>query len=137
MINKVILIGRVGKFPELKATKTGVPVCQLSIATSEKYKDKSGEMREITEWHTVIAWQKLAEICSKYLDKGLLVYVEGKIQSRQYDKDGVKLTIKEIVASDVRLLERKKEVEQKPIDSKEQTAQQPNQEQYTSEDIPF
>ena len=103
-INKAILFGRVGKDPELRYTPAGAPVCNFSLATDESYKDKSGNKVQKTEWHNIQAWNKLAEICGKYLVKGKLVYVEGKIQTRSWeDKDGVKRHTTEIVASDMEM----------------------------------
>jgi len=118
-MNKVIIIGRVGKDPELKYTPSGAAVCNLSVATTDRYKDKQGEKQETTEWHNVTAWQKLAEICGKYLAKGSKVMIEGKIQTRNYDdRDGNKKYITEIIASNMEMLGDKKE-------TKPQQEQQP------------
>lgn len=104
-LNKVLLMGRLGADPELRYTADGTPVATFRMATSESYKDKSGTKQEKTEWHTVVAWRKLAEITGEYLKKGRLVYVEGKIQSREYEgRDGVKRRVYEIVASDMKML---------------------------------
>jgi single-strand DNA-binding protein len=101
-VNKVILLGNLGQDPELKYTGSGVAVCNFSIATSEKVKDK-----ETTEWHRVIVWQKSAENCAKYLTKGSSVYVEGRIQTRSWeDGDGNKRYSTEIVAQTVQFLGR-------------------------------
>lgn len=97
-LNKAIIIGHLGKDPELRPVGEG-NVCNFSVATSEKYKDK-----ETTEWHRIVVWGKLADICGKYLTKGQQVCVEGKIQTRMWEKDGVKQYSTEIVASDVRFL---------------------------------
>jgi len=103
--NKVILVGRLGKDPEIRYTTEGIPVALFSLATTESYKDRSGKKREKTEWHNIITWRKLAEIAREYLKKGKLVYIEGKIQSREYDsKHGSKRKIYEIVASDLKML---------------------------------
>jgi single-strand DNA-binding protein len=89
-INKVILVGRLGQDPEVRYTQNGDAVCNFSLATSDTWKDKtSGEKREKTEWHRVVVWGKLAEICGEYLAKGRQVYVEGKLQTRKWEKDGV------------------------------------------------
>lgn len=112
MINKVTLIGRLGKDPELKYTQNGNPVCNLSVATSEYWKDKSGQKQEKTEWHTIVLFMKLAEMAPQYLHKGILVYVEGKLQTRQWEsKQGEKHYSTEIIASAVRRVsfEEKKE----------------------------
>lgn len=103
-LNKVVLIGRLGKDPELKYTQSGNPVANFTIATNESYKDKDGKKVENTDWHKVVAWNKLAEICGQYLKKGSLVCVEGKIKTRSYDKDGAKHYITEIVADEMQML---------------------------------
>jgi single-strand DNA-binding protein len=105
-INKAILIGRLGSDPEVRYTPSGVAVANFSIATSEEWKDKdSGEKRERTEWHRIVAWRKLGEICGEYLSKGRQVYIEGRIQTRDWeDKDGNKRYTTEIVATDVQFL---------------------------------
>jgi len=104
-LNKVLLIGRLGADPELRYTADGVPVATFNVATSETYKDKSGTKQEKTEWHRVVAWRKLGEIAGEYLKKGKLVYVEGKIQSREYEgKDNVKRKTFEIIASEMKML---------------------------------
>jgi len=88
-MNRAIIIGRLGKDPEIKYTTEGQPICNFSIATSERWKSKSGEKVEKTEWHNCTAFGKLAEICEKYLTKGSQIYVEGKIQTNSYEaKDG-------------------------------------------------
>ena len=105
-INKVILIGRLGQDPEVRYTPSGVAVANFSIATSEEWKDKdSGEKKERTEWHRIVAWRRLGEICGEYLSKGRQVYVEGRLQTRSWDdRDGNKKYTTEIVASDVQFL---------------------------------
>ena len=106
-VNKVILVGNLGKDPELRYTPAGVAVATFSLATSERFKDKSGEMQEKTEWHNIVAWRQLAEICGKYLHKGKQVYIEGKIQTRSYDdRDGNKRYMTEIVADQMQMLGR-------------------------------
>ena len=97
-LNRVTLIGNLGKDPELKYTSGGVAVATFSVATSESWKDQDGNQKEQTQWHNLVAWKKLAEICGEYLKKGSQVYVEGKIQYRTFDgKDGVKRYVTEIV----------------------------------------
>lgn len=104
-LNKAQLIGNLGAKPEVKYTPSGTAVAELRIATSERYTDKSGEKVEKTEWHRVVVWDKLAENCAKYLDKGRSVYVEGKIQTRKWqDKEGTDRYTTEIVAHDVKFL---------------------------------
>ena len=105
-INKVILIGRLGSDPEVRYTPSGVAVANFNIATSEEWKDKdSGERRERTEWHRIVAWRRLGEICGEYLSKGKQIYVEGRLQTRDWeDRDGNKRYTTEIVASDIQFL---------------------------------
>jgi single-strand DNA-binding protein len=88
-VNKVILVGNLGRDPETKYLPSGDAVCNFSIATSETWKDKAGEKQEATEWHRISAFGKLAEICGQYLKKGSTVYIEGSIKTRKYQKDGV------------------------------------------------
>ena len=109
-VNKVILVGRLGKDPELKYTPSGAPVAKFSLATDESFKDKTGEKQEHTEWHNIVAWNKLAEICGEYLTKGKLVYIEGQIRSRQWqDQSGNKRTSYEIIANQMQMLGSKAE----------------------------
>ena len=105
-INKAILIGRLGSDPEVRYTPSGVAVANFNIATSEEWKDRdTGEKKERTEWHRIVAWSKLGEICGEYLAKGRQVYVEGRIQTRSWeDRDGNKRYTTEIVATDVQFL---------------------------------
>jgi len=106
MVNKVILIGRLGSDPELKTTTTGITVVNFNLATNESWTDKvTNQKQERTEWHRIVCWNKLAEIVGQYVKKGQLVYVEGKIQSREYEaSDGIKKRVSEIIASDVKML---------------------------------
>ena len=104
-VNKVILVGRLGRDPETRYTGGGQAVANFTMATDESYKDKNGERQKRTEWHRITAWGKLAEICQQYLKKGTMVYIEGRIQSREWqDKEGQKRTSFEIVASNFRML---------------------------------
>jgi single-strand DNA-binding protein len=101
-VNKVILIGNLGADPELKYTPSNRPVCNLSVATNEVFKDKAGQRQERTEWHRVTVWGEQAEHCSKYLSKGRSVYVEGRLQTRSWDdKEGKKRYSTDIVADRV------------------------------------
>ncbi len=104
-LNKVQLIGNLGKDPELKYTSAGVAVATFSIATSDSWKDQEGNTQERTEWHNIVAWRKLAEICGEWLKKGKRVYIEGKLQTRSYEKDGVKRYNTEIVADQLIMLD--------------------------------
>jgi single-strand DNA-binding protein len=104
-VNKVILVGHLGADPDMRYTPSGQGVCELRLATSESWNDKNGQRQERTEWHRVVVWGKRAEVCSKYLSKGRQIFVEGRIQTRNYDdKDGVKRYITEIIANDVQFL---------------------------------
>ncbi len=104
-INKVILVGRLGQDPEVRYMPDGTAMATFSIATSDEWKDKtSGEKKERTEWHRIVAWRALGELCGKYLAKGRQVYVEGKLQTRSWEKDGVTRYMTEIVAAEVQFL---------------------------------
>lgn len=108
MVNKVILVGRLGKDPEVRYTPDGTMVTNFNLATDEQRKDKNGEKIQRTEWHKIVTWGKLAEICGNYLVKGKLVYVEGRIQTRSWeDKEGVKRYTTEIIVSDMKMLDSK------------------------------
>jgi single-strand DNA-binding protein len=108
MINKAILVGRLGADPEVRYTPDGAMVTNFRIATDEQWKDKNGEKVQKTEWHKIVTFGKLAEICGKYLVKGKLVYLEGRIQTRAWDdKEGVKRYTTEIVASNMQMLDSK------------------------------
>lgn len=105
-VNKTILIGNVGQEPELRYTGDGTAVCNLRIATNESYTNADGEDVQKTEWHTVVAWERLAEICNEYLDKGSQVYVEGKLETRQWeDRDGNERYTTQIRAREVMFLD--------------------------------
>jgi len=104
-VNKVLLIGRLGNNPETRFTNTGTAVANFNLATSENWNDKNGQKQERTEWHRVVVWGKLAELCQKYLAKGRQCFVEGRLQTRSWDdKDGNKRYTTEIVATTVQFL---------------------------------
>jgi len=104
-VNKVILVGRLGRDPETRFTGGGQAVANFSMATDESYKDKNGERQKRTEWHKIVVWSKLAEIAQQYLKKGSLLYLEGRLQTREWqDKEGQKRTTTEIVATNFRML---------------------------------
>jgi single-strand DNA-binding protein len=105
-VNKAILVGRLGRDPETRYTSGGQAVANFTLATDETYKDRSGERQKRTEWHRVVLWGKLAEIAQQYLKKGTLVYIEGRIQTRQWEdkRDGQKKSTTEIVANVMRML---------------------------------
>jgi single-strand DNA-binding protein len=104
-VNKVILVGRLGRDPETRYTGGGQAVANFSVATDESYKDRNGERQKRTEWHKIVVWGKQAEIAQQYLKKGSLIFIEGRIQSREWqDKEGQKRTAFEIVANNFRML---------------------------------
>lgn len=108
MINKVILIGHLGKDPEVRVLESGTKVAKFTMATNERFRDKNNELQEHTEWHNVILWRYLAENAERYLKKGSLVFIEGKLTHRQYqDKDGIDRYFTEVVANTMRLLDRR------------------------------
>lgn len=104
-VNKVTLLGRLGANPEMRTTNTGMSVANFTLATSENWTDKGGQRQERTEWHRIVVWGKLAELCGQYLSKGRQVYLEGKLQTRQWDdKEGNKRYTTEVVGSTVQFL---------------------------------
>lgn len=104
-VNKVIIVGRLGKEPEVRHLENGAAVANFSVATSETYKDRNtGERREQTEWHNVVLWRGLAEVAEKYLHKGDMVYIEGKLRTRSWEKDGVTRYTTEIVGDNMTML---------------------------------
>jgi single-strand DNA-binding protein len=148
-VNKVILIGRLGRDPELKYTPSGAPVCNFSLATDSAWKDKTGEQQQQTEWHRIIAWGKLAEICGQYLTKGKQVYIEGSIRSRQWEdkQTGAKRTAYEIVARNMTMLGTRGDTERASVPSSGASGREPEDlhadteppptPEITDEDIPF
>lgn len=138
-VNKVILVGNLGKDPEIKYTPGGVAVAKFSLATNERFKDKGGEWQDKTEWHNVIAWQRLAEIVGEYVKKGSKLYLEGRLQTSSWEdkKSGEKKYKTEIVASEMVLLGGRDESEpSRPARhmSDEEIARST---EITDEDIPF
>ena len=146
-INKVMLIGRLGKDPEIKYTPSGAPVAKFTLATDEVFKDRAGEQQRRTEWHTIVAWNKLAEICGEYLTKGKQVYIEGSIRSRQWeDQSGNKRTAYEIVAREMKMLGSKADSEtaasasapaERPASERPAPQEPPAASEITDDDIPF
>jgi single-strand DNA-binding protein len=107
-LNKVLLIGRLGKKPEVNYIQPDVPVARFSLATTETYKSREGDKREVTEWHNIVVWRNTAKFAESYLDKGMLVYVEGKLQTRKWDgQDGATRYTTEIIADQIKILEKK------------------------------
>jgi single-strand DNA-binding protein len=109
-LNKVLLIGNVGRDPELRYTPTGVPVAQFSLATNEYWRNNEGQIQESTEWHTIVAWRNLAELSERQIQRGSRLFVEGRIRSRSYeDSSGAKRTSYEIIADTIIILDGRKE----------------------------
>ena len=109
-VNKVILVGRLGKDPEVRNLENGASVANFTIATSESYKDKAtGEKKEVTEWHNIVLWRGLAEVAAKYLHKGDMIYVEGKLRTRSWEKEGVTRYTTEVVGDNMTMLSPKRE----------------------------
>lgn len=134
-VNKVILIGHVGKDPEVKYMPNGNAVCNLSIATTESWKDKqSGEKKERTEWHRLTFYQRLAEIVGEYIRKGSQIYVEGALRTRDYEKDGQKHYVTEIIVANMQMLGGKGE---KPAPKTGGGGGGPETGDFPEEDIPF
>ncbi|MDD3384456.1 MAG: single-stranded DNA-binding protein [Bacteroidales bacterium] len=112
-VNKVILVGNVGKDPEIRHLENNLVLARFSLATSETYKNRNGEMVTNTEWHNIVAWRQLAELAERFIRKGRQLYVEGKITTRQWDdKEGNKRYTTEIVADNIRLLGKREDIEQ-------------------------
>ena len=108
MLNKVLIIGNLGKDPEVRYTSGGTQVCNFSVATTERWRDQGGQLQESTEWHRITAWGKLAEICGQYLRKGSKVYIEGKLQTRKWqDQSGQDRYTTEIVVREMKMLDSK------------------------------
>ena len=108
-LNKVMLIGNVGRDPELKHTPSGIPVTSFNLATTDSWKDRAGNLQKHTDWHNVVAWRGLAEICHKLVKKGARIYVEGKLQTRNFeDKSGIKKHIVEVLIDNMLLLDAKR-----------------------------
>lgn len=103
-VNRVILVGRLGRDPETRFTTSGQAVANFSLATDETYKDRSGERQKRTEWHKIVAWGKSAELAQQYLKKGSLIYIEGRLQTREWEKDGQKRQTTEIVLTGMKFL---------------------------------
>ncbi|MBI4535288.1 MAG: single-stranded DNA-binding protein [Ignavibacteriae bacterium] len=140
-LNKVMLIGNLGKDPELRYTTSGVAVATFTLATNESWKDQDGNLQEKTEWHNIVAWKKLAEICGEWLKKGKKVYIEGRIQTRSYeDKNtGTKRYFTEIVADNMLMLDGKGSAQQADTTSSSSasTLDSPLPPVEKEEDLPF
>ena len=144
-INKVIIVGRLGQDPEIRYMQDGTAVTNFSVATSESWNDKqTGEKREKTEWHRIVVWRRLGEICGQYLSKGRQVYVEGKLQTRSWEQDGVKRYTTEIVANTVEFLGNREDTGGRPAPARpannqmaDQGYPEPPMPDAQEDDIPF
>ena len=149
MVNRVILVGHLGRDPEMRYTSSGTPVTNFSLATNERWNNQNGERQERTEWHKIVTWNKLAEISNQYLTKGQLVFIEGRIQTREWDdRDGNKRRTTEVIASDMRMMsprssdgfhpqEQKQEPETVGVAEGGKTEEAPMDAGVTEDDIPF
>ena len=144
MVNKAILVGRLGRDPEVRYTSTGTPVANFSLATDESWTDKNGERQRRTEWHQIVVWSRLAEICERYLRKGRLVFIEGTIQTREWeDRDGNRRRTTEIVARNMQMLGSRSDemgmgsTAQRPVARAPEPAQPSQEVEITDDDIPF
>lgn len=148
-LNKVLLIGNVGKDPEIRHLESGASVATFSLATTERYKDRNGEAVEQTEWHSIVAWSKLADLAENYIVKGSQLYIEGRIRSRKYtNQSGEERYVTEIVADGIQLLGKKEGQQResgiKPIERpapqperRQAPAPQPQQATLDIDDLPF
>lgn len=149
-VNKVILVGRLGKDPEVRHLESGASVANFPIATSEVYKDRNtGERKEQTEWHNIVLWRGLAEVAEKYLNKGDMVYIEGKLRTRSWEKDGITRYTTEVVGDNMTMLSPKGSTGGSGYDDAQGGAQQQSQSQAVespaadisvdddSDDLPF
>ena len=139
-VNKVILVGRVGKPVEVR-TAGESKVASFSLATTEKYKDsKTGEWKENTEWHNIVCWRNTAELAEKYVQKGMQLYIEGKLRTRSWDKDGEKRYVTEIVAEVLQFLEKKQDTQSAPAPApqpQQRTTPMPAAGEPDDSDLPF
>jgi single-strand DNA-binding protein len=133
--NKIIIVGYLGRDPELRYTPQGTPVCDFSVATTERRRDKSGEMQDVTTWFRVNLWGRLAELASQYLSKGRLVYIEGRLSQREWqDRDGNTRTSLEVHGTDLQFISPKPEEPEQKAPEPMASAEEPP---ITEDDIPF
>jgi single-strand DNA-binding protein len=138
MVNRVLLIGRLGKDPEVRYTPDGMMVTNFTMATDEQRKDKNGQKIQRTEWHRIVTFGKLAEICSSYLSKGKLIFIEGRIQTKAWeDKDGNKRSTTEIIANNMQMLDSKGMTKSQDTTDDNQIQQYSGIDQIPEEDVPF
>ena len=138
MLNKVILIGNLGDEPALRYTQGGTAVATFSIATSERWKGQDGKVQESTEWHRIVAWGKLAEICNQYLQKGSRIYLEGKLQTRKWqDREGTERFITEVIARDMKMLDSRNAAPSTQQNNQGQAFNPPPQRMVPEQPVPF
>jgi single-strand DNA-binding protein len=138
MINKAIIIGNLGADPEIRYTQSGSQVATFNVATTERWRDQSGTMQESTEWHRIVAWQRLAEICGEYLHKGSRVYIEGRLQTRKWqDQSGNDRYTTEIVAREMKMLDRRESGSGGMGSQDSGTSEPPPYGSSMGEDVPF
>ena len=138
MVNKVLLIGRLGKDPEVRYTPDGMMVTNFTMATDEQRKDKNGQKIQRTEWHRIVTFGKLAEICSSYLSKGKLIFIEGRIQTKSWeDKDGNKRSSTEIIANNMQMLDSKGQTRSQDTEADDHTPAYSGLDQTPEDDVPF
>jgi single-strand DNA-binding protein len=138
MVNKVLLIGRLGADPEVRYTPDGTMVTTFRLATDLQWKDKNGEKVQKTEWHRIVTYRKLAEICSSYLSKGKLIFIEGRIQSRSWeDKDGNKRTTTEIIAVNMQMLDSRGPAKSQDLIEEDHAPSYSGTEPTPEDDVPF
>ena len=138
MVNKVVLIGNAGQDPEVKHLDSGVSVANFTLATNETYKDKAGEKVTQTEWHRIVLWRGLAEVAEKYVKKGELLYIEGRLRTRSWDdKDGNKRYTTEIFADNMKMLGRKSDQGTAPATESTATGEEDGVEISENDDLPF
>ncbi len=137
-VNQVILVGHLGRDPELRYTQNGQAVANFSMATTESYAKRDGEREDRTEWHRIVAWGRLAEICAEYLSKGRQVYIEGRIQTREWeDREGEKRRTTEIVAREMQMLGRRGETSETTEEPQSDDVKTANVGAPSDDDIPF
>ncbi len=138
-VNKVILLGNVGRDPEVRYIEKNVAVANFTLATTERgYTLQNGtQVPEKTEWHNIVVWRGLAELAEKYIRKGSQLYIEGKIQTRSWEKDGIKRYTTEIFADTIQLLGRKQDNTDAPVSATASTAEKPQNPTFAEDDLPF
>jgi single-strand DNA-binding protein len=137
-LNKVMIIGNLGRDPEMRYTPSGKPVTTFTVATSRSWNSADGERRTETEWFNVVAWDNLAETCKQYLSKGKQVYVEGRLQTRHWeDKEGKKRSTVEIVAAEMMMLGERREASHGPASEEPVTPEEPDNQPANEDEFPF